>query len=162
AQLRAALELGQTWVFPDRLKALRLLGKGDYDALEDPIVAAVLPRRLANRVARKLRLAGIDLADEAAATQELEQTEDDVRLEPEWEEQLRAEETGAEAVWPAMVEQEMTRLEALAQAHRQRADADAAEASARLAFDGSAEGERLRRYLLSCHRVFLRTVAAIN
>jgi hypothetical protein len=50
------------------------------------------------------------------------------------------------------------RLEALLEVHDQRAAADAAQQAARLSFDPSIEGERLRRYQLACNRSLLRTL----
>jgi len=50
------------------------------------------------------------------------------------------------------------RLETKADAHRQRAERDAATAADRLAFDDSMEGERLRRYESSCGRTLFRTI----
>jgi hypothetical protein len=52
----------------------------------------------------------------------------------------------------AIIERETEHLELLAEGHRERDGIDAARAADRLAFDDSAEGERLRRYELASGR----------
>ena len=143
AELRTLLDQVQAWKWPERLKALRLLGKptpiGSVDKT-DPIVAAVLPAKYI----REVMVKGCE--------------EDD---EDEIDEILAEDRPKFEAGLPAIISRTVARLEDLARGHRERAEADAAEATARLAFDGSAEGERLRRYQMSFNRALLRTIESI-
>ncbi len=64
----------------------------------------------------------------------------------------------ARAVLLGIVEKATSRLKALVAVHQERAEADAAEQAARLSFDGSVEGERLRRYQGACNRALFRTL----
>ncbi len=53
-------------------------------------------------------------------------------------------------------------METIAEAHRKRAEINAHLIADQLAFDGSVEGERLRRYETSCSRTLLRTLDAFD
>ncbi len=62
----------------------------------------------------------------------------------------------------SIVDQAVERLETIAEAHRKRAETNAPLIADQLAFDGSVEGERLRRYETSCGRTLLRTLDAFD
>jgi hypothetical protein len=57
-----------------------------------------------------------------------------------------------------MIEQAAARLEELAQFHRRREEADAADSADRLAFDDTVEAERLHRYQSARERTLFRTL----
>ena len=60
-----------------------------------------------------------------------------------------------------IVDRAVGRLQTIAAAHQKRSDANATLMPDRLAFDDSVEGERLRRYEMSCSRALIRTLDAI-
>jgi hypothetical protein len=64
ARLRALLDQGQDWKWSNRLQALRLLGKATKDAMDDPIVAIVLPpeKRMRKKAAAAALPAIVDRA----------------------------------------------------------------------------------------------------
>jgi hypothetical protein len=158
AELRTLLDQGQAWKWPERLKALRLLGKptpiGSVDKT-DPIAAAVLPAKYI----REVMVLGRDDDEDEIDEDEIDENRAEGQLQ--LKEGLRDSEARAAMALPAIISRTVARLEVLAQGHRERAEADAAEATARLAFDGSAEGERLRRYQMSSNRALLRTIESI-
>ena len=53
-------------------------------------------------------------------------------------------------------------MKSIADRHRKRAEANAGQTADLLAFDASSEGERLRRYEISCSRSLLRTLDAFD
>jgi hypothetical protein len=137
-ELHALLDQGAAWLWDDKLKALRLLGKRPLDM--DPC-----------------KWQGyIEDRDEV----------DDLKLEDLIEEQLdrqldqrlAAKNPATLAVLRSIADQAIARLETLAAGHRQRAEADAAQQAALLSFDASNEGERLRRYQFSCSRSLFRSL----
>ncbi len=67
-------------------------------------------------------------------------------------------EAGREALL-ALVSQEEERLEELL---ARRLESESAAAEARLGFDDTAEGERLRRYQLACHRTLMRILEQLR
>src|SRR5262249_33599797 len=137
AELRARWDQDQTWDIADRLKALRLLGKPRVEASDDPIVTAVLPIRMRQEIvqAEHAALTGSDPDPLEASPAD----EEERRFEAQWQEQREAEEAAAAVALPGIVERAVARLKKLARGHRERAEADAAEAAARLAFDPSME-----------------------
>jgi len=62
----------------------------------------------------------------------------------------------------SIIDRAVGQLELIAATHRERAEANARLLPARLAFDDSMEGERLRRYQASCSRTLLRTLDAFG
>jgi len=66
----------------------------------------------------------------------------------------------ARTVLLGVVDRAMSRVTSLLAAHQERAEAEAASAADRLAFDDSEEGERLRRFQVAFNRALLRTLDA--
>jgi hypothetical protein len=158
AELRALLDLGQAWRSPDKLKATRLLGRQPVDALYDRKVGLVFV------ACHQIDPSGGELFHEIW----YELKEDDrksakkrVMSQPLNVFQPQSE-VEARQVLFGIVDQAVGRLETLAEAHRKRAEANAGLTADLLAFDGSVEGERLRRYETSCSRTLLRTLDAYD
>jgi hypothetical protein len=157
AELRAILDEGLAWQPPDKLKAIRLLGRQPIEAVEDDDIAILF---LACYVidARSRR----DVDPFAELWNELLPGEEAIikqRLsDRQVDDLLPDDESAAQAALLGLVGKAVARLEELARAHRQRAEADAAQQAARLSFDPSQEGERLRRYQSSCTRSLFRSL----
>jgi hypothetical protein len=71
---------------------------------------------------------------------------------------LPADQHEAKAKLMGIVAAATDRLKSLARSHTERADADKAREAARLSFDDSKEGERLRRCQFSCGRALHKTL----
>ena len=61
-----------------------------------------------------------------------------------------------------IIDQSVARLKSIAEGNRKRAEANAGLEAELLAFDASPEGERLRRYEISCSRTLIRTLDAFD
>jgi hypothetical protein len=154
ASLRALLERGIAWLAPDKLKAVRLLGRHPIDAFDSPDVARVY-------------LASFVLSNQKGNPfQEIlnDLSEDEV---PTYESYLKQRQYGALApkdvaaarqMLLEIVDRATARLQEKAERFRRLAELDAVSAADRLSWDDTAEGERLRRYELTrertWHRVF--------
>jgi hypothetical protein len=158
AELRAILKRGQPWLSSDKLKAVRLLGKQPFDAIDTTDVALVF---LASFVLK---------GDKGRWYWEIlmEMNEPDTRrfrqhaayrqldsLKP-------ADAAQAREALVGIIERATERLMVKAEAHRQRAELHAALASDVLAFDDSPEGERLRRYELATGRALARSLELLQ
>ncbi len=156
AELRATLEQQQDLPLHDRLKVFRLLGKASLDAPGDADVAAVMPigarRQAMGEQLEEMEPPDVTLVDDDPPLDD-EPSADEGIGEPT-PEQVAVERERLRAI----VARSIARLEALARADRERAEADAAEQAARLSFDDSTEAERLRRYQFGCNRVLFRTL----
>jgi hypothetical protein len=159
AELRELLEQDLLWQSPDRLKAIRLLGKQPMDAADDADVTAIY---MACWVLDP-RVKEIDAFDDV--WNELLAGEANLfrrRLEGRHVEEFLPDDTGAaKALLLEIVGESTRRLEALSTAHRERAEADAGQQAARLSFDDSKEGERLRRFQTSCGRSLHKALDAL-
>jgi hypothetical protein len=157
AELRTRLEEGWAWQSPEKLKAIRLLGKQPLDAADDDAVATVF---LASSVMGPRDPKEVDAF--AELWNELLPGEEQIfkqrLLDRQVDELLPEDEDHARSMLLDLVERVSARLKTLAASHRQRAEADAAEQASRLSFDASKEGERLRRFQISCGRSLLRTL----
>ena len=152
ADLRALLERGVPWLAPDKLKAVRLLGRHPIDALENTDVARVY-------------LASFALVNqEGDPFQEIlnDLSDDEV---PTYKNHLKQRQYGALAPKAAaaarktlleIVDRTTERLREKAEVHRRLAELDAVSAADRLSWDDTPEGERLRRYELTCERTWMR------
>jgi hypothetical protein len=157
AELRARLEPGQSWQSPDKLKAIRLLRKQPLDAADGTDVATIFVA--SHRIDPRHDSAFWELGSEMT---EFEAKAYNNRLaNRKLESCCPGDQAQARAVLLQMIERATGRLETKAEAHRRWAELDAKLVPDRLAFDDSAEGERLRRYETSCNRTFFRTFDAL-
>ena len=153
-ELRSLLENGWTWQPPDRLRAIRLLGQQPMDAVEDNRVMTIYlscwamapdgPHGFADLV-NELHPAELELF-----VARLDDREAKGR-QPADPEAGRAE-------LLALIAGEEERLEEVLEQHLERDEA----VNPALLFDGSEEGERLRRYEATCDRGLIRVLAALR
>jgi hypothetical protein len=154
ARLKAILERGQAWLSSDKLKAVRLLGNQPWDAIDEEEVALVFLASFALKpdnsswyweISMELANSDIKRFEKYAATRELDS------LMPENPAKAREALMG-------IIKRAIERLTLKAEVHRERARVEAAMVPDLLAFDDSAEGERLRRYELACGRAMSRSL----
>jgi hypothetical protein len=152
ADLRALLERGVPWLAPDKLKAVRLLGHHPIDALDSEDVAMVY---LASHML---------LNQEGQPFQEI-LNELPPNEAPQYEKYLKARNYDARGPEDAAAAREMLLqiiekatevLEEKADVFHERDEIDAGSASDRLSWDDTEEGERLRRYEMTCERTWYR------
>ena len=153
AELREVLEAGLLWQAPDRLKAVRLLGKQPLDAATDWRVMKLYFSAGAMTPAAKQDFK--DLADEMFTEQKKIFVE---RVQGRLVPGVRPNdpESGKAALLELIAEEE-ERLEALLAEHLERTEPAVGES-----FDATDAGERLRRYQASCDRGLLRVLEAIR
>jgi hypothetical protein len=157
AELRARLELGKSWHSPDKLRAIRLLGRQPLDAADDDDVLSIF---IACHV--------ID-PQHSSAYYEIRSDADGAdwkryerRLDKRVAEQPRpSNEVEAREVLSQIVQRATSRLKEKAEACRQRAELVANLSTDRLSFDDSPEGERLRRYQTTCGRSLHKAIDSI-
>jgi hypothetical protein len=152
AALRALLERGVPWLAPDKLKAVRLLGRHPIDAIDSIEVARVYlaGHTLLNQAGDPFQEIMNELSpDEAAVYARFLQLRRYDALAPK-------DADGARQMLLDLVDRATERLRQKALVLRELAELDAAEAANRLSWDDTAEGERLRRYELTCNRTLLR------
>ncbi len=154
AGLKAILDRGQAWLSADKLKAVRLLGKQPFDAIDDRDVAMVFLASFELRkekgawyweIATEMAEQDIKRFRNSAAVRDLDS------LKPE--DAAKAREALLE-----IIERATGRLMPKAEAHRERARVKAALAADCLAFDDSREGEYLRRFELASGRSVSRSL----
>jgi hypothetical protein len=158
AELRARLEPGEAWAASDQFKSIRLLGKQPLDAVDDPEVILIC-------------LGSVKLlpdGDESNAFALVKRELHDGKREPEtYTKELKKralaklrprDADAARQALLALVDRHTSRLRLILARNSEFAEADAAEAPARLAFDPSPEGEKLRRYVLSAARLANQTI----
>jgi hypothetical protein len=158
AKLKAILDQGQPWLSSDKLKAVRLLGKQPFDAIDDRDTAMVfmasfvlkpdkeswlweISTELSNNDKKRFR--------NCAAVRELDS------LKPE-------DAAKAREALRRIIERAAERLTKMAETHREHARAMAAAAPDLLAFDDSPDGERLRRFDLASGRGLARSLAELR
>jgi hypothetical protein len=159
AGLKKILDQGQPWVPSDKLKAVRLLGKQPFDAIDDKDVAMVF-------------LAAFVLKEGAKGRWfweiEMETTDDDLRRfrlnAADRQFELLKPKNAAEArqALLGIIDRATERLTTKAEAHRDRARVMAALAPDFLAFDASPDSERLRRFDLASGRALARSLAELR
>ena len=158
AELRTRLETtGECWQSPEKLMAIRLLGRQPLDAADVRDVTEVF---LACHVLDpQHKHAFFELRCELT---EAEFKQYDKRLQGRNLDAMRpADATAARAMLLGLVDRAMDRLRPLAEVHRIREDRVAALRPDMAAFDDSTEGERLRRQAMACDRGLHRTLASI-
>jgi hypothetical protein len=155
AELRTLLEQRLAWQSPDKLKAIRLLGRQPLDVLDDPDVAIVFgachkidPRsgELLYEIWNELKPSISEIVKQRLARRPLDGF-------------IPASQDEARTALLNVVDRAAHRLETLMDAHRKRAEVESSLMSNLHAFDTSVEGERIRRYETSCSRTLLRTLA---
>ena len=157
-ELRKILEDGRRWQPPDRLRAVRLLGRQPMDAMDDErLLSIYLACRAMDPQGRS-----------AFADQVPEMHEEEVKRFTR-----RAEGRGAAGLTPAdpaagrsallaIIDQAVARLEALRGVRlEQEAEARPRQLDV-LAFDDTEDGERLRRYQEARERALFRSVATLS
>ena len=158
AELCSLLDQGIAWQSPDKLKAIRLLGRQPIDALDESQV------RLIFIACHMIDPSGGDLFHEI--WRELKHSESDIakqRLKSRPMDALRPNsvDLARDALYN-IVDQAVGRLKRIADAYRTRDEANAKLTADLLGFDDSAEGERIRRYETSCSRTLIRTLDAFD
>ena len=144
AGLKAVLDRGQPWLSSDKLKAVRLLGKQPFDAIDDRDVALVFLASFVLKGERPVVLGNRD-GNERIRHKKFRQNAADRQLDL-----LKPEDgTKAREALLGIIERATEHLTSKADAHRVRAELQAALAADILAFDDRPEGERLRRYELA-------------
>jgi hypothetical protein len=163
AELRARLESGEVWTGPDLFKGIRLLGKQPLDAIDDPDVTLIClasanllpngdkadPFATIKSELRDCRLAGLE-CEYSAYSKELSKRSF-ATLQP-------SNAGAAREALRELIDRQTSRLKMILARNQQADLADAAEARDRLAFDPSAEGEKLRRYSHSTARLVNQTI----
>jgi hypothetical protein len=152
ANLRTLLERGLPWLAPDKIKAVRLLGHHPIDAIDSMEVARVYlaSHVLLNHVGDPFQEIMNELSpDEAAVYASYLQHRRYDALTPNNAESARQ-------MLLDLVDRVTEQLRVKTEALRALAELDAAYAADRLSWDDTDEGERLRRYELTCSRTFLR------
>jgi hypothetical protein len=158
AKLKAIIDQGQPWLSSDKLKAVRLLGKQPFDAIDDRDTAMVfmasfvlkpdkeswlweISTELSNNDKKRFR--------NSTAVRELDS------LKPE-------DAAKAREALRGIIDRATERSTKKAEAHQERARAMAAAAPDLLAFDDSPDGERLRRFDLASRRGLARSLAELR
>src|SRR5947209_1470448 len=155
--LRKLLEDGLKWQAPDRLKAIRMLGRQPMDAPDDERVLSIYLAcdAMDPGAPTSFKDLATELAtDEAEAFGERVQGRDARGRKP-------ADAAAGKAVLLAIAARATERLEALLCARRERQAAGLPGRLDGLAFDDSDDGERLRRYQLAHARSLISTINAI-
>ncbi len=152
AQLRELLDQGMPWLAPDKLKAIRLLGRHPIDAYDYPDVARIY---LASHVL---------LNEEGQPFQEiLNELTPEERPRYEHYLQMRGydrlapkDAAAARLMLLEIVDRATLELEDKAGVFRELEEINLRFAGHRLSWDDTPEGERLRRYGLTCKRAWSR------
>jgi hypothetical protein len=147
--LRERAEQGLEWQSHDRLKAVRLLGRQPIEIVDDQRVWLIF---VASFVLHPLgkKNAFEDFKTDMA-TVERPPFEDRIRLR--WPGLLDESDTAkAKQALLDIVDRSLERLEAKLEVFRSIAGEQTTSRAGRLAFDQSAEGDRLRRYEMASHR----------
>jgi hypothetical protein len=150
-ELRDLLDAGLKWQSPDRLTAIRLLGKQPMDPARDPQVRRLYMACWAMEPEVKHPFA--DVYTELHADEKARLIE---RLEGRlaWQEAPKSPEAGRTEL-VALVAEQVNHLEELLARHLDR---DAAAGVDRLEFDDSHAGELIRRYQMACNRTLVRVL----
>ena len=156
AELRDILDQDLLWQSIDRFKAIRLLGRQPTDAADDSDVTTIYLASWAMHPQANEIDAFQDVYNELLAGEaNLFRQRLTGRVVEDF---LPADKDEAKAKLLAIVASAVDRLKVLLEDHEARAEAEAADRSARLAFDDSDEGERLRRYQIACGRSLNRSL----
>jgi hypothetical protein len=155
ADLRHLPEDGLNWQAPDRLRAIRLLGRQPMDALSDERVLMIYLACDAMEPGAPTSLEDLKTETDAAELAMFKQRVQDRGAERK---KPTSPEAGKAALL-ALVEQTMARLVGRLIGHRERRAFQKAVQADLLAFDDSPEGELMRRYQLAKGRELHRILA---
>jgi hypothetical protein len=153
ARLRDLLEQGAPWLASDKLKAVRLLGRHPIDAIDSTDVARVYiaSHVLLNEGGTAFQEILNELsADEVPTFERFWKLRNYPRLAPQ-------DAAAARAMLREIVDRATTALEGKFGVWRELAELDAQSATNGATWDDTPEGERLRRYELTCKRAWQRT-----
>ena len=151
-ELGTILEEGRTWLGSDRFKAIRLLRIHPIDILDAPELTAllqacqVLDPRAGDLVDGMLE--GLVPADSARSFERLFEGRTDRPAPPD--------QAAARQQLLEVVRREIAKLEARIERHQKQDEVEASLLQDRLAFDGSPDGEMLRRYEITCSELLFR------
>jgi hypothetical protein len=148
AALRNLLEQGVPWLPSDTLKAVRLLGWHPIDAIDSREVAGVY---LASHVLMNQESEPFQEILTELATDEVAVYKSFLTLR-RYDELIPEDADTARQILMDMIERATEYLEYKAGVFRELAEIDARTAAQRLSWDDTDEGERLRRYELTCKR----------
>jgi hypothetical protein len=154
ADLKAILERGQPWLSSDKLKAVRLLGKQPFDAIDDRDVAMVFLASFALKGEKGQWCWEILTEMNDQDTERFRRNAADRQLKS----LMPADADKAREALLEIIARATEPLTAEALAYRQRAEVKAALAADYLAFDDSEAGERLRRHEAAASRGMARAL----
>ncbi len=154
AELRKLLDDGLKWQPPDRLRAIRLLGRQPTDALDDERVLSIY-----------LACNAMDPGGPSSFGDVVHEMDDaELKAFAERIAGRRAQQRqpagpdAGQAALRAIIEQAVSRLQALVAGHRERQALSLPAWLDGQAFDDSVEGERMRRYQQSHSRTLNSTI----
>ena len=157
AILRSRVEDNLPWQPPDRLKAIRMLGKQPIDVAIDRRIAQIYLTTYAMHPLGQ-KNAYDDLKSDLV-TIDFEPFLD--RIRKRWPRVLYPQDTDtARQTLLDLIERVVERLEGIRDAHLAHAEEVAAKTARRLAIDTTTEGDRLARYEMQCHRRFYKCLDA--
>ena len=152
SELRALLTNGIPWLSSDKLKAVRLLGRHPIDALDDLQVAGVY---LASHVLLDQNVEPFQEIFTELSPQEAVVYRDSLR-QRQYDSLVPKDAAAARAVLLGIVNRAAKRVQAKADELDELAELNAPYTANRLSWDDTPEGERLRRYELTCDRAWNR------
>jgi hypothetical protein len=151
--LRSQLEAGQAWVAQDTFRAVRLLGCNPLDSLSE--------KRVAQLFIASASFAQSDRDPFASLLCELNEREYAVfvqRVEARWAGmRYEGQEEGQRGLL-SIIDERIEDLMARAAVHEQNAERDTMRLADCVSFDGSREGELLRRYQMASQRALSRAL----
>ena len=157
AILRSRVENNLPWQPPDRLKAIRMLGKQPIDVAIDRRIAQIYLTTYAMHPLGQ-KNAYDDLKCDLV-TIDFEPFLD--RIRKRWPRVLHPHDTDtARQTLLDLIERSVERLEGIRDAHLAHAGEVAEKTAKRLAIDTTTEGERLARYEMQCRRRFYKCLDA--
>ena len=147
------LEPGRFWQSPDRLKAIRLLGRQPLDAVEDRRIAEIFV------ASHALNPVGDSPFDDLLSDMERRRSSATGRQSAQWPDLVSAKDKArCRQVLIDLADRNIERLNAKLEVHEQNADANAERTFTRLGFDQSRDGERIRAYHMKCLNGFYRGI----
>ena len=150
----AQLEPGKLWQSLDRLKAIRLLGRQPVDAVEDRRIAEIF---VASHALNPVGDSPFDDLLSDMGTSALVRYRKAVKAQ--WPDLVCAKETAqCRQVLIDLADRNIERLDAKLEVHEANADVNAEATVARLSFDQSRDGERIRAYQMKCINGFFRGI----